>query len=355
MQTHPANPLTETALSTLRSDLSNAMACYLTSFSGASAPTSPTPENGRVWYDSANHTVNFRINAAWAKIITSLFANFGTTTKANATGDLAAGLTGSYAMSWDVATGTLKIYDVSDAVKVSLDSAGFFNLGGATAATARGDFATLGATHRMEFDESAGTLVLNLGTSTRVRLDTSGAGVIGVLDANGVRASLAATDGSLSLYDSSIVRQHSIAPGGVAFNETLIDADFTISGNDREVFSVDAGDNSVEITGMLRNVPQSATIASGTLTITSSYVVMDTEGAAATDDLVTIAAGTGVVFRAGNRILLRQAAGTRDITVKDAAGNIYCVADKAMTNAGGSMELLFDGTNWIMTHWVAEA
>ena len=116
----------------------------------------------------------------------------------------------------------------------------------------------------------------------------------------------------------------------MTFNATLIDADCTISGADREVFSVDAGDNSVEITGMYRGVPEAVTIASGTATITSCSVMLTGEGAAA-DNLLTIAAGAGVTFRDGQEIMFRT---NQSITFEDGTGNMELNVNQIVTITG---------------------
>lgn len=330
-QTHPANPLTETALSTFRSDVSNAMACYLTSFSGASAPTSPAPANGRLWYDTVNGTLNAYIGGSWQTLPIKAYFNFGTTTKANATGDLAAGLTGSYAWSWDVATGTMKIYSVADAVRVSLDSAGFMNLGSVTDAAAIGDLATgLTGAARMFYDQSLTKLYLYNSFNVATAIFDADAGAFGAYDSAGARVLVSGSSGALTIYDATPTQQHFLGFNGVAFNQTLAICDFTVSGADREVFSVDASDNSVEITGMYRGVPEAVTISSGTATITSCNVMLTGEGAAA-DDLVTIAAGTGVTFRDGMEVVFRT---NQTITFKDGTGNMQTNVDQAVTITG---------------------
>ena len=85
------------------------------------------------------------------------------------------------------------------------------------------------------------------------------------------------------------------------------------------------------------------TIASGAITPTSSYVLLDTEGAAATDDLATITAGT-----TGQLLFLQTASSSRDVTVKHGTGNIYLSggADFTLDNLRCSLLLIAVGSEW---------
>jgi len=62
------------------------------------------------------------------------------------------------------------------------------------------------------------------------------------------------------------------------------------------------------------------TIAGGVITATGTYTRIDTEAAAATDDLDTITAGAAYK---GKFIILQAADGTHDVVVKHGTGNIY--------------------------------
>jgi hypothetical protein len=63
--------------------------------------------------------------------------------------------------------------------------------------------------------------------------------------------------------------------------------------------------------------PNAATISGGAITYTGAYMVIDTEGGAATDDLETINGGND-----GNILIIRTTNNARDITVKHGTGNI---------------------------------
>jgi hypothetical protein len=79
------------------------------------------------------------------------------------------------------------------------------------------------------------------------------------------------------------------------------------------------------------------TIASGVITITSSYHRIDTEGAAATDDLVTINGGA-----TGQYLTLRALWDTRDVVVKDGTGNLQLEGDMTLNNAYDTITLIYD-------------
>lgn len=79
------------------------------------------------------------------------------------------------------------------------------------------------------------------------------------------------------------------------------------------------------------------TIAAGVITITGSYHVVDTEAAAATDDLDTISGGSD-----GQRLVLRASNAARDVVIKDGTGNIQCAGDFTLNNTQDTIELIFD-------------
>ncbi len=84
-------------------------------------------------------------------------------------------------------------------------------------------------------------------------------------------------------------------------------------------------------------------IDGGVITLTRfGLITVDTEGAAATDDLDTI---NGSIY--GAVIVLRQAADTRDVTVKDGTGNLSLAGDCAFTDADDTITLVGTGTGWL--------
>lgn len=90
---------------------------------------------------------------------------------------------------------------------------------------------------------------------------------------------------------------------------------------------------------------EDVTIASGVITITSSFMGVDTEGAAATDDLVTINGGVQ-----GDIIFIRAVNTARTIVAKHGTGNIFLdgAADKSLDNTVDMLALLnSNGTSWV--------
>lgn len=72
------------------------------------------------------------------------------------------------------------------------------------------------------------------------------------------------------------------------------------------------------------------TIASGVVTATARYHIVDTESAAATDDLDTINfSGDGAPL-VGENFFVRTASSSRDVTLKVGTGNILGTADKTL-------------------------
>lgn len=102
------------------------------------------------------------------------------------------------------------------------------------------------------------------------------------------------------------------------------------------------GSDDVVVSKLLKLTPTTATIASGAITVTSSYMIIDTEGAAATDDLDTINGGED-----GARLILVSANSARDVVVKNNTGNIRCGADFTLNTTSDTIELIFRaGSGW---------
>lgn len=92
------------------------------------------------------------------------------------------------------------------------------------------------------------------------------------------------------------------------------------------------------------------TIATGAITLTnnSSSYVLDTEGAAATDDLDTISGGQD-----GQIIWLNTANSSRDITFRSGVGNIVNPTGLSIIlgNTNDVVCLRYNGTNWIVQYF----
>lgn len=90
----------------------------------------------------------------------------------------------------------------------------------------------------------------------------------------------------------------------------------------------------------------SVTIASGSATLPKALasvgiVQLDTEAAAASDDLDTITAGYD-----GQVIVLKTANSARDVVVKDGTGNLKTNGDFTLSHTDDRMMLICDGTSW---------
>lgn len=85
------------------------------------------------------------------------------------------------------------------------------------------------------------------------------------------------------------------------------------------------------------------TIATGAVTATKSYHKIDTEAAAASDDLDTINGGA-----AGELLILLAANGAHTVVAKNGTGNLLLAgSDFSMDNADDRLVLISDGTNWL--------
>jgi hypothetical protein len=85
--------------------------------------------------------------------------------------------------------------------------------------------------------------------------------------------------------------------------------------------------------------PNTATISGGAITYTGAYMVIDTEGGAATDDLDTINGGS-----VGDILFLRETNNARTVTIKHGVGNIAF-------HPGGKDVVLFDTQDYIVLQY----
>lgn len=88
---------------------------------------------------------------------------------------------------------------------------------------------------------------------------------------------------------------------------------------------------------------QEVTISAGVITVTQTHTKIETEGAAATDDLDTINGGTD-----GDIIILRATNAAHTVVVKDGTGNIFTAGDFSLTAQSDTIMLLCAGAggNW---------
>lgn len=87
----------------------------------------------------------------------------------------------------------------------------------------------------------------------------------------------------------------------------------------------------------------SATIASGVISVGMfrSVVTVDTEAAAASDDLDTISGG-----KENQIITLIAANSARTVVVKNGTGNIVCGSDFSLDHANDRIKLQKTGSSW---------
>lgn len=103
--------------------------------------------------------------------------------------------------------------------------------------------------------------------------------------------------------------------------------------------------DNVTINNKLNAQPNAATISGGAVTYTGAYMVIDTEGGAATDDLDTINGGSD-----GDILILKQTDSARDINiVGNGSGNILLRYNDTVTlnfNSVDAIILIYNGTAW---------
>ena len=96
---------------------------------------------------------------------------------------------------------------------------------------------------------------------------------------------------------------------------------------------------------LVTGISQSATIAAGVVTLDGPWVsllMVDTESAAASDDLDTISGGTE-----GQRVTLNPVNAARTVVVKDGTGNLRTAGDHSMDHAQDTTTLVFSGSAWL--------
>ena len=95
-------------------------------------------------------------------------------------------------------------------------------------------------------------------------------------------------------------------------------------------------EQNVNIGSFIIHEKQTATIASGAITATKSYISLVGQGGT-TDDLDTINGGVD-----GAQIILTNSQSAYTITVRDNVGNIQLVSDASLTNAADKLVLIYD-------------
>ena len=110
----------------------------------------------------------------------------------------------------------------------------------------------------------------------------------------------------------------------------------------REAFKVDNASGNVAFKKMLGlGDPEDVEISGGEITVTQSYVRVETEGSASTDDLVTINGGS-----TGDILVLRAYHNDHDVVVKDNTGNLKLAGDFTMDGSSDRIMFIKEGSNW---------
>lgn len=141
------------------------------------------------------------------------------------------------------------------------------------------------------------------------------------------------------LQDEVTAVESALLTGGLAHNLTP-----DSSANARTLGSTSKAWGLSYLKGLMLSAATELTIASGAITVTQAYHSVDTESDAATDDLATITAGSGI--QEGALLVLRAENTARVVTLKDGTGNLLLNGDYALSATDRTITLLYDGTNW---------
>jgi hypothetical protein len=97
----------------------------------------------------------------------------------------------------------------------------------------------------------------------------------------------------------------------------------------------------VQLAGFLKYTASAKTISGGAITATGTYMTVDTEGAAATDDLDTINGGVD-----GQIIIIRANSSARDVVIRDGAGNISTPANRTLNHVDDVWVGYYNSARW---------
>lgn len=90
--------------------------------------------------------------------------------------------------------------------------------------------------------------------------------------------------------------------------------------------------------------PEDVTISAGTITITQGFHTIETEGAAASDDLDTI--NDSGVIPEFSILVLRATSSSRTVVVKDGTGNLRLAGDCTLDDGDDTITLIGNGAVW---------
>ena len=168
---------------------------------------------------------------------------------------------------------------------------------------------------------------------------------LSVLNTNAITVPTGTTALASSVY---ITEPNITATGTVTEAATVYIAGAPTEGASNYSLFVDAGnvrfDGDLTVSGKYNIVQGDYTIATGAITPTTTYVRVDTEAAAASDDLDTI--NGGVV---GDIIVMTTKISSRDVVVKDGTGNLQLAGgvDFTLATKSATIAFIYDGTSWL--------
>lgn len=102
--------------------------------------------------------------------------------------------------------------------------------------------------------------------------------------------------------------------------------------------------------GFKYDAAASEVISTGVITIQRGYNIVDTEGAAATDNLDTIAIGamaSGPAIGEGSIIVLQPASASRIVTARSGVGNLSLAGDFVFSSTDHRLTLMYYGSDWV--------
>ncbi len=318
----------------------------MTELHAIAAPTAPIDSSDKILASDESSVAGTGYRTLSSMIISTLAAG-----GAVASGDLALIQQGGVVVR-------KAIGDMTEQDKASVGiTGGAINgvvIGGTTPAA--GTFTTLNTTSDVVVGDGTGQddLRVNsaLATSVQIQLQQGGLDRTVFRVVGGGQTQIRSHDALGNLIDVVMYWQSTSTADKINFNRgiTAQSTENATSPTDATASIHSNGGISAEgrIVGNVMSIgPKAAyTIASGAITINNSNVQVDTEGAAASDDLDTITL-TGA--QDGDIITIRTANSARTVTLKDGTGNLTLSGDFTLTNVADKIMLQYDtfGLQWI--------